>query len=162
MIADMTVMADRLAGLAAAAAERAAQDGADSVAMAAAASQTAERLLKVAASGEELGELFGVMDAEAQAAGLALHEATTHSQAGLARSAALRAEADSIGEVIAAIDDIASATAMLALNASIEAARAGEAGHGFAVVAREVKSLAEQTRHAAAGIASGVCARERI
>ncbi|MFY9352612.1 MAG: methyl-accepting chemotaxis protein, partial [Sphingobium sp.] len=72
------------------------------------------------------------------------------------RSAALRADADSIGEVVALIDSIARATAMLALNASIEAARAGEAGQGFAVVAREVKSLAQQTRDAAASIAGRI------
>ena len=54
------------------------------------------------------------------------------------------------------IDAVARATATLALNAGIEAARAGEAGQGFAVVAREVKLLAGQTREAAAEIASRI------
>lgn len=92
------------------------------------------------------------MEAEACDAGAAMREAAARSRSGLAQSAALRDEADGIGEVAALIDAIAGATAMLALNAGIEAARAGEAGQGFAVVAREVKSLAAQTRAAAAGI----------
>jgi methyl-accepting chemotaxis protein len=156
MIADMAAMAERLSGLAGQAAERAAGDGADSAAMAVAAAQTAGRLGELASSGVELGQLFREMEAEAQAAGAAIAEAASRSRSGVERSAALSIEADGIGEVIALIDSIARATAMLALNAGIEAARAGEAGQGFAVVAREVKSLAQQTRDAAAGIAGRI------
>lgn len=156
LIADMVAMAYQLSALASQAAERAAGDGADSAAMAVAAAQTADRLAGIAAGGVELGQIFQAMESEARDAGAAMRDAAARSRAGMAQGEALRTETENIGEVVALIDSIAGATAMLALNASIEAARAGEAGQGFAVVAREVKSLAQQTRDAAAGIAGRI------
>lgn len=69
-------------------------------------------------------------------------EATAESILGLAE------QAQTIGEIIATVNDIAEQINLLALNAAIEASRAGEHGRGFSVVAGEIKALADQSKKA--------------
>ncbi|MFN3076264.1 MAG: methyl-accepting chemotaxis protein [Alphaproteobacteria bacterium] len=119
---------------------------ADSVATAADGAST--NVQTVAAAAEQLSasiaEISRQVSQSSKVAADAVEEArrTNETVAGMAEAA------ERIGEAVKLITNIAAQTNLLALNATIEAARAGDAGKGFAVVAGEVKSLANQTAHA--------------
>lgn len=110
-------------------------------------------LQQIDAQSEEAAELAEEGVREADRAVGHIRKATDSTSTVAERIASLEASMAEVGEIIEMIADIADQTNMLPLNANIEAARAGDAGEGFAVVANEVKSLAEESQESADEIA---------
>ncbi|MEQ9198383.1 MAG: PAS domain-containing methyl-accepting chemotaxis protein, partial [Rhodospirillales bacterium] len=117
-------------------------------AAAATADVTSANVQAVAAGSEELSASVREISSQVVRASQMSSEAVDQAGQSGETIAGLAKAAGKIGDVIELINDIAEQTNLLALNATIEAARAGEAGKGFAVVASEVKNLANQTAKA--------------
>ena len=118
------------------------------------ASQSAEwagRVRESAQSAVAMGQEGGEAVQESVAA---MRTVRTEVQAVSSHIQDLAEAAHAIGDIIATVNVLADQTNILAVNAAIEAARAGEAGKGFSVVAREMRSLSDQSRKATAQVRS--------
>src|SRR3954453_2473527 len=127
-----------------------------SSAAAAAADEASGNVQTVASAAEELSASITEIGRQVSMASETAREAVVKAERTNQIVAGLSEAAEKIGQVVSLINDIASQTNLLALNATIEAARAGEAGKGFAIVASEVKNLANQTAKATEEIASQI------
>lgn len=124
------------------------QANAQSSSASAASEEASNNIQTVAAAAEQLSASVSEIGRQVTESARVATEAVAEATATNKRMQSLADTANTIGNVVSLISDIAAQTNLLALNATIEAARAGESGKGFAVVASEVKSLADQTAKA--------------
>ncbi len=127
-----------------------------SASVSSAATEAATNVQTVAAATEELNASIGEIGTQMTNSTKIAQEAVAQAEHTGEAMASLETTANKVGEIVSLITDIAEQTNLLALNATIEAARAGEAGKGFAVVASEVGSLANQTTKSAEEIAKQI------
>jgi methyl-accepting chemotaxis protein len=132
------------------------QSAAITAASADASGESVRNLDAVAASATELTASITEISRQMQTNASLSQSASDTSLRAQNKIAELEATSVNIGKVVLLINEIAQQTNLLALNATIEAARAGEAGRGFAIVASEVKALANQTSRATTDIADSV------
>jgi methyl-accepting chemotaxis protein len=133
-----------------------------STAVAAATEEASVSVQTVAASTEELSSSINEISRQVSESTRITSDAVREVKNTDQTVVSLAEAAGQIGGVVKLIQDIAEQTNLLALNATIEAARAGEAGKGFAVVASEVKSLANQTAKATEEISSKITAMQGV
>ena len=122
----------------------------------AATTESSENVATVATATEELISSIEEIGRQTETARTISKEAVGATERSEKTVQGLVEAAQKIGDVLGLIAEIAEQTNLLALNATIEAARAGEAGKGFAVVASEVKALAQQTQRATDDINSHI------
>lgn len=151
---DLGNMAQRLQTASAATRERSTLTGEHASQVAAAAAQVKASIGDMADQCAQVATTLDGLHAETNTARAAAEGAVALVKASAERADGMLATAASIENVVKVIESIVSKVTMLALNATIEAARAGQAGLGFAVVAKEVQHLANQTRSAAGDIAA--------
>lgn len=121
--------------------------------IAAAAESTLQKSATTAVKMGELSDSASIIAEQSDDASSMVEQAVADAKNASAQVSQIVGVARKIGDVARTIDDIAAQTHLLSLNATIEAARAGDYGMGFAVVAGEVKALAQQTASATKEIA---------